>query len=80
MRAGMFATNTPAWAPSIIADGRVGLPEFAADAILRVWAAGQGRPAEVSALVTEVTGQPARTYAQWARDHAQDFRVSKPVP
>ncbi|WP_433373792.1 NAD(P)H-binding protein [Actinoplanes sp. CA-142083] len=156
VRAGMFATNTLAWAPSIAADGRVGLPypeaqtaplheadiaavaatalmsdghhgraytlwgpesltlreqvaaiaaalgrpiavetitheraraemtrtmpEFAVDAVLRVWRAGQGHPAAVSTLVPEVTGRPARTYAVWARDHAQDFLVPKAVP
>jgi uncharacterized protein YbjT (DUF2867 family) len=56
------------------------MPEVAVTAILRVWAAGQGRPAEVSTVVAEVTGRPARTYAEWARDHADDFRVPKPVP
>jgi uncharacterized protein YbjT (DUF2867 family) len=56
------------------------MPGFAADAILRVWAAGQGQPSAVSTLVPEVTGHPARTYADWARDHVADFRVPKPVP
>jgi hypothetical protein len=56
------------------------MPEVAVTAILRVWAAGQGRPAEVSTVVAEVTGHPARTYAEWASDHADDFLVPKPVP
>ena len=156
LRAGMFATNTRVWAPSIVAAQRVGLPypeaqtaplheadiaavavealtagghagraytlwgpesltlreqvaaiaaaigrpiavetvspdrasaamgrtmpEMAVAAILRVWAAGQDRPAEVSTVVAQVTGRPARTYVEWARDHADDFRAPKPVP
>jgi len=33
-----------------------------------------GKPPEVNTLVEQITGRPARTYAQWAADHAEDFR------
>ncbi len=150
VRAGMFATNTLAWRPSIVAEGRVRLPypeaqtaplheadiaavavaaltevghhgmayvlwgpesrtlrnqvatiaaatgreiavevvspeqaraemtrtmpELAANAIMTVWAAGVGQAAQVSTLIPELTGKPARTFGQWAEDHAADFR------
>jgi uncharacterized protein YbjT (DUF2867 family) len=50
------------------------MPEVAAAAVLRLWAAGTGTPAPTSTVVEKVTGQPARTFAQWARDHAHAFR------
>ncbi|WBB63335.1 NAD(P)H-binding protein [Streptomyces sp. WMMC500] len=50
-----------------------GLPPSFADGIL----AGQARlvtdPEPVTHTVAEVTGHKARTFAQWARDHAADF-------
>ena len=40
--------------------------------------AGQGAfvdtPEPMTHEVEELTGRPARTFAQWARDHAADFR------
>jgi uncharacterized protein YbjT (DUF2867 family) len=53
--------------------GRI-MPPFVAEGIIRLWAAGAGRPAEVSTIVEEITGRPGYTFAQWARDHADDFR------
>lgn len=50
------------------------LPAPAADAVLAGWKAGTTAPAQVSTIVEEVTGRPAHTFAQWARDHANDFR------
>jgi uncharacterized protein YbjT (DUF2867 family) len=44
------------------------------EAIMGAWAAGNGTPAKVSTIVEEVTGRPAHTFAQWAEDHAEDFR------
>jgi uncharacterized protein YbjT (DUF2867 family) len=41
---------------------------------LRYLAASQGRPAAVNDGVYDVTGKPARTYGDWARDHAADYR------
>jgi uncharacterized protein YbjT (DUF2867 family) len=50
------------------------MPPIGAETILRMWAAGNGTPAQVSTIVKEVTGDPAHTFAQWAKDHADDFR------
>ncbi|MEV4621065.1 hypothetical protein AB0J74_20445 [Asanoa sp. NPDC049573] len=44
------------------------------ETFLRQWAAHNGTPAQVSTTVEDVTGRPARTFAQWAVDHADDFR------
>ncbi|MBB4687874.1 SDR family oxidoreductase [Amycolatopsis jiangsuensis] len=49
-------------------------PPFVAEAIVNQWAAGDGIPALTSAIVGKITGAPAHTYAQWAADHADDFR------
>lgn len=50
------------------------IPPIGVETFLRQWAARDGTPAEISTTVAEVTGRPARTYAQWAKDHAGDFR------
>ncbi|MER6028984.1 NAD(P)H-binding protein [Streptomyces sp. NPDC001851] len=47
-------------------------PEFV-QALLNSFAATVGVPPEITDTVEKVTGTPARTFAQWARDHAQDF-------
>ncbi len=47
--------------------------EFA-DAALDTWAGFVSEPERVTATVEEVTGVPARTFRQWAADHAEDFR------
>jgi uncharacterized protein YbjT (DUF2867 family) len=46
----------------------------AADAVMGAWRAGNGGPAPTSVIVEEITGRPARTFAEWAADHADDFR------
>jgi uncharacterized protein YbjT (DUF2867 family) len=46
----------------------------AANAVLGVWQAGNGGPAPTSVIVEKITGRPARTFAEWAADHADDFR------
>ncbi|MFI6869469.1 NAD(P)H-binding protein [Nocardia sp. NPDC050406] len=56
------------------ADLRKTVPPFAVEAILAGWQAGLTGPHEVSTIVEEVTGRPGRTFAEWARDHASDFR------
>jgi hypothetical protein len=38
------------------------------------WQAGNGGPAPTSVIVEKITGRPARTFAEWAADHAGDFR------
>ncbi|GLY77892.1 NAD(P)H-binding protein [Actinoallomurus iriomotensis] len=50
------------------------IPPIGVETFLRLWAARDGKPAETSATVQEVTGRPARTFAEWAQDHAGDFR------
>ena len=52
-------------------------PPFAADMLLDAYAAAVGQPALVTSTVLEVTGTPARSFHDWAIDHAGDFaRVS----
>jgi uncharacterized protein YbjT (DUF2867 family) len=50
------------------------MPPAAADAVLRAWQAGNSSPAPTSAIVEKITGRPPRTFAEWAADHAGDFR------
>ncbi|MGY1945954.1 NAD(P)H-binding protein [Nocardia asiatica] len=50
------------------------VPPIGIEAILAGWHAGTIAPPPVSKLVEEITGRPARTFAQWAKDHAADFR------
>jgi hypothetical protein len=42
--------------------------------VLRAWAGFAAEPERVTRTVDEVTGSPARTFPEWARDHADDFR------
>lgn len=44
-----------------------------ADQALESWAAMVAQPEPVTSVVAEVTGAPARTFRQWARDHGSDF-------
>jgi uncharacterized protein YbjT (DUF2867 family) len=44
------------------------------DSALGHWASLVDHPEPVTDTVERVTGHPARTFAQWARDHADDFR------
>ena len=48
-------------------------PPPAADMLLDAYAAAVGLPALVTSTVLEVTGQPARSFHDWAMDHAGDF-------
>ncbi|NUT19802.1 MAG: NAD(P)H-binding protein [Hamadaea sp.] len=47
-------------------------PEFVA-ALFGLMAQTVGKPAPVNGVVEQITGHPARTYAQWAADHRADF-------
>lgn len=38
------------------------------------WAGFVNEPERVTSTVEEITGVPARTFRQWALDHAEDFR------
>jgi len=42
--------------------------------LLNAWAAAIGRPAFVTSSVADITGTPARTFRDWAIDHAVEFR------
>lgn len=44
------------------------------DSALAYWRSLVDTPEPVLGTVEEVTGHPARTFTQWARDHAGDFR------
>jgi uncharacterized protein YbjT (DUF2867 family) len=48
------------------------------DMLLDAWGATIGRPAFVTSTVADVVGAPARTFGQWASDHADAFRRSPP--
>jgi uncharacterized protein YbjT (DUF2867 family) len=49
-------------------------PPAVVDMLLAAWGATIGRPAFVTSTVAEVVGTPARTFRQWAVDHADAFR------
>lgn len=55
-----------------------GDPAFV-DQALGHWARIVGEPEPVTSTVRELTGRPARTFRDWARDHAADFRNSEDV-
>lgn len=50
-----------------------GWPPSLADGALDYWAKLVMEPEPVTHVVEEVTGAPARTFGQWALDHADDF-------
>jgi uncharacterized protein YbjT (DUF2867 family) len=45
------------------------------DSALATWAGLVTQPEPVTRTVEEITGTPARTFRQWAADHASDFRL-----
>ncbi|HZG04302.1 MAG TPA: NAD(P)H-binding protein [Streptomyces sp.] len=49
------------------------MPRQAVRAVLKSFAALVGSQPEITSAVEEVTGRPARTFAQWAEDHKADF-------
>jgi uncharacterized protein YbjT (DUF2867 family) len=49
-------------------------PAPAVNMLLNAWAAALGQPALVTSAVAEITGAPARTFHEWASDHAAEFR------
>jgi uncharacterized protein YbjT (DUF2867 family) len=51
------------WPPSVVS------------MLLKSWHAAIGQPAYVTQRVEEITGTPARTFFEWARDHAEAFRI-----
>jgi uncharacterized protein YbjT (DUF2867 family) len=48
-------------------------PAWVADMLLSAYAAAVDRPALVTSTVQEVTGTRARSFREWASDHAADF-------
>ena len=48
-------------------------PPRVADMLLDAYAAAVGLPALVTTTVSDVTGAPARSFLDWALDHAGDF-------
>ncbi|MEU6949796.1 NAD(P)H-binding protein [Streptomyces sp. NPDC046316] len=64
------AVTTEEWRRSVSAH----IPESFADALLSYWASHDGRPVPLTRSVEELTGHPARTFAEWATGHADAFR------
>ncbi len=50
------------------------VPAFIVNMLLDAWAAAIGQPALVTSTVAEIAGAPARTFRDWAADHAAEFR------
>jgi len=50
------------------------IPAAGINMLLDAWAAAIGQPALVTSTVQELTGAPARTFRDWAADHAAEFR------
>ena len=50
-------------------------PAAVVNMLLDAWAAAIGQPAFVTSTVAEITGTPARTFRDWAADHAPEFRA-----
>lgn len=44
-----------------------------AEALLDYWQGQDGRPAELTSVVAELTGRPARTFASWAEENRAAF-------
>jgi uncharacterized protein YbjT (DUF2867 family) len=54
-------------------------PTPVVDVLLTAWGATSGRPAFVTSTVFDIIGTPARTFRQWAADHADAFRNGQRV-
>ncbi|MFE7270773.1 NAD(P)H-binding protein [Streptomyces sp. NPDC057623] len=50
------------------------LPPHMLQPLLKAFAATVGVTPEITDTVQKITGDPARTFARWAEDHADDFR------
>ena len=50
-------------------------PAWLADMLMSAYGAAIGLPALVTSTIEELTGRPARTFREWALDHAADFRA-----
>lgn len=52
-----------------------GMPACIVNMLLDAWGAAIGQPALVTSTVAEISGTPARTFHDWAIDHAAEFRA-----
>jgi uncharacterized protein YbjT (DUF2867 family) len=50
-----------------------GWPEQLTESALGAWAGMLETPETITSTVEEVTGKPAKTFREWAEDHAADF-------
>jgi len=55
------------------------MPPGFVDQLLAYWRDSVGTTPEVLSTVEDVTSRPARTFGQWARDHAADFQPGSTV-
>lgn len=51
-----------------------GMPDVVADVLLGYLAAAADQPDTPQPTVEQIAGRPARTFAEWAADHADDFQ------
>lgn len=51
----------------------LGFPPAAMNMLLNAWSAAVGLPAYVTSTVEQLSGKPARTFAEWVADHKQSF-------
>ncbi|HEY2763707.1 MAG TPA: NAD(P)H-binding protein [Pseudonocardiaceae bacterium] len=56
------------------------LPGDLIDSIIEAHGAMVNHPEPVTTTVAQLTGRPARPFARWARDHADDFRAADGRP
>jgi len=49
-------------------------PAPVVEMLLNAWHAASGHPAFLTSTAADITGKPARTFQQWAADHADEFR------
>jgi hypothetical protein len=55
-------------------------PAPVVDMLLAAWKAALGQPAFVTSTVSDVVGSPARTFRQWAADHAAAWETPPDRP
>lgn len=51
------------------------MPLVVVNMLLNAWAAAIGQPALVTSTVADITGIPARAFANWVADHSAEFRA-----
>jgi uncharacterized protein YbjT (DUF2867 family) len=58
----------------------LGMPPAVASMLLGAWGAALGQPAYVTHTVEQITGTPARTFREWAAEHAAAFLAVPGAP